>query len=284
MRHNPVMRIRFLIRAGSALALAGLALADPAPPPAPAAAPAWQATVIPPGPGAFAKLAPCALDYRVSWKGLLDAGSLRFEFGNPANAKSGAYVVTSAATSMGAAAALYSYKHWFWSELDPSSLQPKLFHTTEDLDDKRVTHSVRYSPKNVHCDQTTHVISSGKDYSRGFDFAYGPVNDPFSAMLAIRGQKLADGDTLALVVQPGENPYLVNLTVNGHEVHEGRKAIRLTMIMRKIDPASFQLLPYKKLKKATLWLSDDDDRIPLEVRAGVFIGDVRVTLSGVAKY
>jgi len=32
-----------------------------------------------------------------------------------------------------------------------------------------------------------------------------------------------------------------------------------------------------------MWISDDTDRIPLEVRAGVFIGDVRVTLTGQGK-
>jgi hypothetical protein len=32
------------------------------------------------------------------------------------------------------------------------------------------------------------------------------------------------------------------------------------------------------MKSATLWLSDDANRLPLELRAEVFIGDVRMTL------
>ena len=52
------------------------------------------------------------------------------------------------------------------------------------------------------------------------------------------------------------------------------------MGMRKIDRKTLELLPYKKLKRdATLWLSDDADRIPLELRAAVFIGDIRATLT-----
>jgi hypothetical protein len=48
--------------------------------------------------------------------------------------------------------------------------------------------------------------------------------------------------------------------------------------MRKIDRKTNELLPYKKLKQdATLWLSDDADRMPVELRAAAFIGDVRVT-------
>ena len=50
--------------------------------------------------------------------------------------------------------------------------------------------------------------------------------------------------------------------------------------MRKIDRKTLELLPYKKLKQdAHLWLSDDADRIPIELRAAAFIGDVRATLT-----
>jgi len=43
-------------------------------------------------------------------------------------------------------------------------------------------------------------------------------------------------------------------------------------------------VPYKKLKKpVTLWLSDDADRVPLELRAAVYIGDVRAVLTNFSK-
>jgi hypothetical protein len=32
------------------------------------------------------------------------------------------------------------------------------------------------------------------------------------------------------------------------------------------------------MKTATLWISDDQHRIPLELRVAAFIGDVRMTL------
>jgi hypothetical protein len=54
--------------------------------------------------------------------------------------------------------------------------------------------------------------------------------------------------------------------------------------MHKIDRKTLELRPYKKLKKdATLWLSDDADRIPVELRATAFIGDVRATLTAHTK-
>lgn len=49
--------------------------------------------------------------------------------------------------------------------------------------------------------------------------------------------------------------------------------------MQKIDRRSLKLKAYKKLKSdATLWLSDDADRVPIEFRAAVFIGDIRAVL------
>jgi hypothetical protein len=248
------------------------------------AAPAWESILTPAKLGPQPRLPACRLDYKASWKGLLDAGEIHLEFGNPANAKAGAYIVNSTGKSLGAAASLYTYSHWFWSELDPSTLRPRLFHTVEDLDDRRVTHSVNYTGSNVSCTQTTKINATGLTYSNTNKFGYAPVHDVFSSMLFVRSQTLDDGVTLAFVVQPGESPYLLKAYVEGREVHEGRNAIRMDISMQKIDPATMTLLPYKKLKKATLWLSDDKERIPLEIRAAVFIGDVRVVLTGVSTF
>ncbi len=60
----------------------------------------------------------------------------------------------------------------------------------------------------------------------------------------------------------------------------GRDALRMSFAMTKIDRNTHSLGSYKKLKKpVTLWLSDDADRVPLELRASVFIGDVRAVLT-----
>ena len=70
------------------------------------------------------------------------------------------------------------------------------------------------------------------------------------------------------------------MKVQEHELHLKRKTIRLSVGMRKIDRKSLELLPYKKMKNdATLWLSDDADRVPVELRAAIFIGDIRATLT-----
>jgi hypothetical protein len=34
------------------------------------------------------------------------------------------------------------------------------------------------------------------------------------------------------------------------------------------------------MKKATMWISDDNERLPIEFRIDAFIGDVRAVLDG----
>ena len=77
---------------------------------------------------------------------------------------------------------------------------------------------------------------------------------------------------------PVATPYLSCIKVLGRYTHRGRKCIKLDISMEKIDD-KMQLKAYKKLKSATVWLSDDEWRIPIEIRAAVYVGDVRILLT-----
>ncbi len=243
------------------------------------AAPAWESELTPPGPGAHPALPPIGLDYRLSWKGMIQSGTLRMEFAPKGIKKPGRLVVRSSAASTGHAASLFPYQHDFWTELDPKSLHPRYFKAEEaNRKGATITH-VRYHPDRVHSSETKVSKKTGATVKSDMTFKHTPVFDIFSAMLHIRSQNLAAGDRISLVVQPFDNPYLLDVVSHGPEQHHGQQAIRMTVSMRKIDRDTRELKPYKKLKRpATLWLSDDDDRVILEVRAAAFIGDVRATL------
>lgn len=114
----------------------------------------------------------------------------------------------------------------------------------------------------------------------GENNAFAPVHDLFSAMLFVRSQKLEKGDNITLVAQPFATPYLIRIHVVDHVLHKQQPAIHLRLAMNKINRDTLQLDPYKKMnREASLWLSNDKQRIPLELRASVFIGDVRATLT-----
>jgi hypothetical protein len=248
------------------------------------AAPAWQAELTPPSPGPFPMLAPTVLDLQVSWNGMINAGSIRMEFAPPAAKKPGPYVIRSSSSSHGAAALLFPYHSDFWSELSPASLRPRYFHSVETDKKETATTTVRHFPDRVESREIIKISKTGATPQTDRIFRFAPVFDIFSAMLHVRSQKLDAGDHITLVIHPFDNPYLLRLKVQGREIHAGRNTIRLTLGMHKIDRKTLELRPYKKLKKdATLWLSDDADRVPVELRATAFIGDVRATLTAHTK-
>jgi hypothetical protein len=248
------------------------------------AAPAWKAELTSPEPGVFPKITPTVLDFQVSWNGTIDAGTVHIEFGPPGVAKAGSYVVRSSAASQGAAALLFPYHTSFWSELAPTTLRPRYFHAVETDNKETVTTTVRHFSDRVESQEITKQIKTGVSKETNRVFAQSPAFDVFSAMLHVRSQKLDTGDRITLLIHPFDSPYLLYVKVEGREIHNGRKTIRLTVGMRKIDRKTSELAAYKKLKQdATMWLSDDADRVPVELRAAAFIGDVRATLVSIKK-
>ena len=245
-----------------------------------AADPPWKKRLTPVVPGPFMPVPSGTIDLQVSWKGMIDAGKLRMEWAPPDAHKPGAYIVRSSAQSIGLAAMLFPYQNNFWAELDPTSLKPRLFHAVETDAEETKTTTSRFLDDHVEYKESAKSLTDGKVSDKNVEFKFAPVFEIFSAMLMVRSQKLNDGDQIVLVLQPFDSAHLLHVTVMGHEVHHDRKTIRLSVAMDHIARKSLTLKPYKKLKgDATLWLSDDDDRIPVELRAAVFIGDVRATLT-----
>ncbi len=264
--------MRFIILASCAIC--AIASADPA----------WKKDLSPPTPGPHPPIPSGTLSLQVSWKGILNSGAFQLEFAPKDAKKPDSYVVRSSTSSLGLASTFFPYKGNSWSELDPSTLRPKLAHSVEIDKSETLTTTTRFLPDRVESTETSIPLGkkSGKTGTRSF--AFTPVFDICSAILHVRSQKLANGDRIHIVVHPFNNPYLLHVNVIGREKHLNRDTIRLTVGMRKIDRKTLELKPYKKIKKdATLWLSDDADRIPVELRAAVFIGDIRATLASFNK-
>ncbi len=249
-----------------------------------AADPEWKSELTTVSPGSHPPIEPSSLDLQLSWKGVVNSGKLHLDFAPKDVKKPDVYVVRSTAASLGPASVIFPYQSDFWSELDPSSLKARLFHAVETDSKETTTTTTRHFADRVECDEVAKSTSTGAETRKSRVFNFAPVFDIFSAMLFVRSQKLDEGDKIALVVNPFGTPYLLRVKVEARENHLDRKAIRLTVGMRKIDAKTLELKPYKKLKSdATLWLSDDNDRIPIEFRAAVFIGDIRATLANYQK-
>lgn len=108
------------------------------------------------------------------------------------------------------------------------------------------------------------------------------IRDIAGALLLARSQPLNDGDVVRLAVFPGEWMYLVTARVEGRETIAWRgmrrPAIRASLGIESIGK-DYSLEPHRKFQRGTVWVSDDDLRIPLRVEVKVFIGYVFAELT-----
>lgn len=245
----------------------------------PAAPPAWKSELTSPNRGPLPNPSPSSIELELSWKGMLRAGVVTIDFAPRDVKKSGVYCVRAASASLGATALLHPYRSDFWTEMNPKTLLPRYAHAVETEPKEITDTAVTYYADRAEAVETEKTVKTGASHKTSHVFREANVFDLFSAMLHVRSQLLAAGDEIKIVVMPFKTPYLLKVRVAAREVHNGRKAIRLNVGMRKIDRDTLELKPYKKLKKdITLWLTDDTDRVPLEIRAPAFIGDVRAKL------
>lgn len=243
-----------------------------------AEAPDWAQTLTTPDPGKHPKIEPIQLHYDLTWKGMVDAGNLTFTFGEKPADGSNTFVAKVSGGSTGLAKTLFPYHITMLSQMNPDTLRPFSFQVIENDDEENVTTKTRFSDTTVTSDVSTYSSKKKKTTTKTRTFAFMPTLDALSAMMHTRSQPLNNGDTLRYAFFPTSKPYLITIKVQGHEQFQNRNAIKLGVTMQKIDD-DLSLKSYKKLTQATLWLSDDAQRIPLELRAAVFIGDVRMTLT-----
>ena len=85
-----------------------------------------------------------------------------------------------------------------------------------------------------------------------------------STLLYVRSQPLREGDVYRVVVYPATSPYLATLTVTAREpitIAAGTyHAIKLDLQLNKIGKKR-ELGPHKKFRRASIWVSDDSDRL-----------------------
>ncbi|MEX1010046.1 MAG: DUF3108 domain-containing protein [Chthoniobacterales bacterium] len=103
------------------------------------------------------------------------------------------------------------------------------------------------------------------------------IRDMAGALLLARSQPLKNGDRLSLAVFPGDWMYLVRVKVEGREKlrwrGEQRSVIRLSLAIDRIND-DYSLSPHKKFQSGTIWVSDDEVRMPLRIEVKVFVGSV----------
>lgn len=246
------------------------------------AAPTWMKAVTKARPGKFAQIPPCELVYHMSWNGLVKAGEAKLKLGmRDAKAPNTVWGVCEG-RSAGLAKNMWFYRNRLDSQVDLRSLRPVGFQWTELEKKERTVTVARFANGKVKSRQTVTRVGK-KDKVRDRTFAYDRTHDLLSSTLYLRSLPLNNGDTISLVVHPAKSAYFAQFHVVGRENFKtslgNQKAIRLDVKLHKIDRDTLELERHDKFKKATLWISEDAYRMPLEIRSEVFIGSVRATLA-----
>ena len=240
------------------------------------AAPTWLKDVNIPQKDGIKPISPTKLSYSMTWDGRVEAGNFDILFGEKDPRYPKHFIVRSYGGSIGWAHALFPFQFNYTAFLNPKTLRPILFIGTEKERDEVDVLNYRFTSKRVS--GTQKETEDGKTSVKTNSFEYPNSLDLFSGLLQIRSMPLENGDNVVMPFFPVGSPYLAKLKVLGREEHMGRPCIKLDIGLQKIGD-NMELKHYKKLKSATIWLSDDEWRVPIEISAAVFVGDVRIFLS-----
>lgn len=253
----------------------------PAPDPADLA---WmdEITGLPPGPNAALK--PVAIHYRLSWNNVLNAGDLAVAVRRKANGNGDIdFVGTAEGRSSGLARALWSYDMKAESLVDAASLRPQVFRLSETERKKQFRYVLDFQPGKVLSETTRLASEEEPEETRSRVYRYEHLQDMMSLALYLRSFELpAGGDPVKILVSPFNRPYMVEFKVAGREKKKikGVKydTIRLDTKLRKIKPDQ-TLQEYEKMREATMWISDDEFRLPIEIHADIFVGFVSAQMT-----
>jgi len=237
---------------------------------------AWEKTLSTAPAGPYKAKKYCKLNYKMSWNGKLNSGEYSIEFQKNTGVNK-TIEVRSSGKSIGFIRKIFPYNFNAVSKYNGSTLRPVSYHIWEKTKDKSKKLDGYFNGSTVKLSKVETDSDTGKVKSKKLSYSSPNLHDLFSCTLYIGSQPLKNGDKVNLVVYPFDKPYLVKVHVLGREKHNGQNCIKMDLQLKKIEKDG-SLTSYEKMKKTTMWLSDDANRIMVDLRAKIFIGDVRATL------
>ena len=237
----------------------------------------WEATLSRDPVGNFPELRPLRASYRFGWSGLTAAtGDVHFT--KPSENK---FQLDGTGRTIGFVRALWKLDVSYQAIASLETLRPIEAQQIETYRSKKIVTHLTFTNNGV-----TRARTEGKGgaEAKTRQFSFPNLFDLFSAMLYLRSQPLKDRSVYRVVAYPATNAYLATVTVVGREkisVHAGSySAIKLDLQLKRIGKHR-QLEPHRKFRRATIWVSDDAERLLLRIEAQVFVGTVFAELQSV---
>jgi Tfp pilus assembly protein FimT len=238
---------------------------------------AWQSTLTKDPPGNFPEPRPLRATYNFGWAGLT-AATTDVHFSRSANKH---FQLEGVGRTTGLARALWRYDVNYHAVADAGTLRPVEAQQTESVRSKKIVTHLTFSSTGVSRARTE---GKGAGVTKTRTFSLPDLFDLHSALLYLRSQPLNDHSVYRVLVYPSTAAYLATISVIGREkisVHAGSyNAIKADVQLKKVGK-NLELEPHRKFRRATVWLSDDADRIILRVEAQIFVGTVFAELQSV---
>lgn len=237
----------------------------------------WKKTISPLLRGDFPNPRSLVATYHFGWTGLVAAtAEVRF-------AKVGDKLqIMGAGQTVGIVRGLWKFNTQHRATADAATLQPIAMHQVDEIRSKTVTTDLTFRPGSVERFRTD-TKATKPPTAKSFSFANG-IYDLHSALLTLRSQPLREGDVYRLIVYPATNAYLATLTVTGRSTLTTAAgtypAIKLDLELKKVGKHD-ELEPHKKFRHASVWVSDDSDRLLLRIEASIFVGTIYAELQSV---
>lgn len=235
----------------------------------------WESTLTKDPPGNFPELRPLRGSYRFGWSGLTAAtADVHFT-------KSGdQFEFDGTGRTVGLVRALWKFDVTHRALANAETLHPIETHQTENYRSKKIVTDLTFTNSGVSRARTEG--DRGAPKVRQFNFSN--LFDLHSAALYLRSQPLKEHSVYRLAVYPATNAYLAILTVTGREKMSVRagtyNAIKMDLQLKRIGK-HLELQPHRKFRRATIWISDDPERLLLRIEAQIFVGTVFAELQSV---
>jgi hypothetical protein len=229
----------------------------------------------------------CELTYHLSWSNLLKAGEGRIVFfSRKPEGHSAEIYARAVVRSTGLARAIWPYDAKTESWVERETLLPIRDSQEEEDRNERNVYRTTFNRTNVINEWTTldkHPGAKPEARTRTYAQMDPPIQDLMSGMLYLRSLPLRGLDKpLSVVCYPFRDPYLVTVKPLGKEPHEklGRlvPALKFGVTLSKIERDLSLKVYDSKMTYAQFWVSDDALRLPLELKADIFVGSIRLTL------
>jgi hypothetical protein len=238
----------------------------------------WQATLSKEPAGNFPELRPLHASYRFGWSGLT-AATGEVHFIKPSNDR---FQLEGTGRTSGLVRALWKLDVNYRAVAKAATLNPIEAQQTENYRSKRIVTHLTFTNSGVTRARTEGQGSAAQTKTK--QFVFPNLFDLHSAALYLRSQPLKEGSVYRLAVYPATNAYLATVTVTGREkisVRAGTyNAIKLDLQLKRIGK-HLELEPHKKFRRATIWVSDDAERLILRIDAQIFVGTVFAELQSV---